>query len=547
MQKKEKKPRSQQKDWIIPEEADSAPIWKEVALVGTELDQIPEIHSQPWFFPHLETELNEGILSQGKDVYLFGSSEPLTYPFASTNVYMVPVIYAISCNLPPFNSIAITSVQMQNERIVSFKDLKLDWVPFSLPDADPSDAVTRVHVLKSIQRKASAKSLSTDQIKSFTYAIPYVYNPFRGPPEEYDTTCSVPVMVDGQLKPYEIDFQYGDLRFAIDDIIEQNSLPEASKEEIKELVKKTVIEAREKLKAQKEKDEQRKAAISPEERESLETMKIYKFYPSNWQGEKAATVNRYFGKADQVMEPKDIQHKTFPTPVPTSLISSSSGMGSSPSDGAASSSSSAAAASSSSASSSSSTSSGGSSSASSILQIPRPAASGRGRPLKPSSLLVEAEVAVSRRRKSSGRRSTAGKKEKKSSKRKSAKNAAGSKAKASSKKATGGRKRKAGSKDGKKEEADSENEEGEGEGEGEEEGSDLLSSSEDELSFSSDSKEVNEKKEFDESDFSPSKRTHEDIEKEDEELKKGEKAESKEANEEKPENNSSSNKKVKVE
>ena len=55
-------------DWVPPEEADLYPTWKEVALVGAELDYPRPVDIEPWFFPHLDEELQRGILAQDKPI-----------------------------------------------------------------------------------------------------------------------------------------------------------------------------------------------------------------------------------------------------------------------------------------------------------------------------------------------------------------------------------------------------------------------------------------------------------------------------------------------
>ena len=62
-------------DWVVPEEADLHSVWKQVAFIGTELKVLPLIDAEPWFFPHLDEELENGILSEGKPVWIFGGSE----------------------------------------------------------------------------------------------------------------------------------------------------------------------------------------------------------------------------------------------------------------------------------------------------------------------------------------------------------------------------------------------------------------------------------------------------------------------------------------
>ena len=66
-------------DWVIPEEANINSIWKQVAFPGTELDALKMINAEPWFFAHLDEELDTGFLSEQKRLYIFGGSEGLLF------------------------------------------------------------------------------------------------------------------------------------------------------------------------------------------------------------------------------------------------------------------------------------------------------------------------------------------------------------------------------------------------------------------------------------------------------------------------------------
>ena len=130
-------------------------------------------------------------------------------PPGYTHIHIVPVIIAIASDLPPFEELAILSVQMKSEdqNILPMRKLKYDWVPYNSNLRATGDAGSRVFVLSCNQRRAANHQLSKQATKQYSYAIPYVFNPFK-PQEEEDTTCSIPVVVNNQLKPYTFDWKY---------------------------------------------------------------------------------------------------------------------------------------------------------------------------------------------------------------------------------------------------------------------------------------------------------------------------------------------------
>ena len=63
-----------------------------------------------------------------------------------------------------------------------------------------------------------------------------------------------------------------------------NEFPAEKKSEIEALVKEAVQKAKDAAQQKKDKIKADTDALSPEMRESLQHMKVYKFYPSNWLG-----------------------------------------------------------------------------------------------------------------------------------------------------------------------------------------------------------------------------------------------------------------------
>ncbi|KAA6392283.1 MAG: putative Myosin-H heavy chain, partial [Streblomastix strix] len=277
-------------------EADRDPVWKQVALIGTELNILQRVEKSRWFFTHLERELDTGVLAEGT-VWIFGSTEALTLPPNFSAIHLVPVIFAIKSDLQPIHEVRITSVQMNKEQALPLNALKLDWVPFVNPSGNPARAAKDLFLLTCNLRRAANKKLTEDKVNEYTYAVPYIYNPFKNKDEEEDTTCMIPVEVGGQIHPFEFDWKNGDRNQTIDDIISDNDLQENKREEIKNMR----LESQKLLNSQMLK------------KNALTHLKVYKFYPSNWKGSTSPFINRFFGKADVVVQPLGIDHVTFPS------------------------------------------------------------------------------------------------------------------------------------------------------------------------------------------------------------------------------------------
>jgi ASC-1-like (ASCH) protein len=99
-----------------------------------------------------------------------------------------------------------------------------------------------------------------------------------------------------------------DLGEFVEETVRDNDL-DARKhgDRVREAIRAAVRAQKVKHKAERESHKARIDAISPEDRESLAGMRVYKFYPSNERekypdvsGIKAKYINRYYGQADEV-------------------------------------------------------------------------------------------------------------------------------------------------------------------------------------------------------------------------------------------------------
>lgn len=122
-----------------------------------------------------------------------------------------------------------------------------------------------------------------------------------------DTTVNIMVELEEGGKPlvFDYDYELDDLDEFVPEKMKDEELDpkheEKLREEIKKQVKARKLEQKtEKLAKQKQVDD-----LSPEEKESLKEMKIYKFYPQNdepnVQELKVSFINRYYQHATEVL------------------------------------------------------------------------------------------------------------------------------------------------------------------------------------------------------------------------------------------------------
>jgi len=294
---------------IIPHRRNMDDLWQAAFPVGTEWDKLDTLYKIQWDFSNLENALEEGGLLYGKNVYLFGCTEPQLVPFENQlKVVHIPVTVAVVSSFPPSDKIGIKSVQMEGETIVPMKEMKMDWVPY-VPFYDRPLQVehlkTRIYTLQCMQRRASLNQLKQERIKKYEYCLPYFYQPFKEDEIEQDTVVQImypkepPVVCD-------FDWDLDDVEEFTNNLVQEEVLTEDSKEDFKKFVIERVTEEKKK---QREVREARKKAIestSPETKAAFENMRFYKFYPvqspntPDISNVKVPFINRYYGKAHEV-------------------------------------------------------------------------------------------------------------------------------------------------------------------------------------------------------------------------------------------------------
>ncbi|CAN6805665.1 unnamed protein product [Brassica oleracea] len=308
--KKARGTKPQEEPEYFEDERNLEGLWKAAFPVGTEWDQLDALYEYNWDFKHLEEALEEGGFLFGKKVFLFGCTEPQLVPFKGANkILHVPAVVAVESLFPPSDKIGITSVQREVEEIIPMKTMKMDWLPY-IPLENRGRQVDRMNfqifVLGCTRRRAALKHMKEDLVKKYEYCLPYFYQPFKE--DELEQSTEVQIMFPSEPPVVcEFDWEFDELEEFVDKLIEEEALPADQKDEFKEYVK---VQVRAAKKANREaKDARRKAIeeMSEETKQAFQSMKFYKFYPlpstetPDVSGVKSPFINRYYGKADQVL------------------------------------------------------------------------------------------------------------------------------------------------------------------------------------------------------------------------------------------------------
>ncbi|KAL3688822.1 hypothetical protein R1sor_015131 [Riccia sorocarpa] len=297
-----------------------ADLWKEAFPVGTEWDQYEKVYEINWEFSNLENAFDEGGVLHGKKVYLFGCTEPQLLWFKDkegndlSRVVHIPAVVAVTSPFPPSDKVGIKSVQMEGEMILPMKEMKMDWIPYIPEDTYEHTSLerykTQIYTLKCTQRRAALKQLQQERIKKYEYCLPYLYQPMKEDEFPTDTVVSIMYPFEDESKPpivAEYDWDIDTYEDYANDLVAAEELLAEEKEKFMAFVKSQVMAEKRK---QREAREARKKAIeemSRETKDALENMRFYKFYPvktddtPDISDKKAAFINRYYGKASQVL------------------------------------------------------------------------------------------------------------------------------------------------------------------------------------------------------------------------------------------------------
>jgi len=338
-------------------------VYREVFLIGTEWENYDRVYEDiPWRFPSLDRALSRGGFLDGKTVYMFGSTEPQMMTHGGHfKVFHLPVMVVLEVTMEPSHLLGIKSVQMESERLLDMRRLKVDWCPV-FPDGVVADeagarkARPRVFGMKCTQRRSATGSLmamaakledrdpsevraeeealekagkkrrrdagqdkalaAKDRLKEFEYCLPYVLVPGKQEEELEDTVA--PVMFDvagfkGKAKQppivAEFDYAMDDLNDYCDEMAEAEDLGPDAVAALKEHIKASVRECKRKFREAKAHAQALVDAIPPEKADALKAMKVYKFYPDAT-GDvpdvealqlRSRFVNRYYGHAHKLL------------------------------------------------------------------------------------------------------------------------------------------------------------------------------------------------------------------------------------------------------
>lgn len=308
--KKARVAKPQEEPEYFEDERNLEGLWKAAFPVGTEWDKLDAVYEFNWDFKNLEEALEEGGLLHGKKVFVFGCTEPQLVPYKGANkIVLVPAVVAVESPFPPSDKIGVTSVQREVEEILPMKTMKMDWLPY-IPFDKRGRQVDRMNfqifVMTCTQRRTALRHMKEDRVKKYEYCLPYFYQPFKE--DELEQSTEVQIMFPSEPPVVcEFDWEFDELEEFVDKLIAEEALSAEQKDEFKEYVKEQVRAAK---KANREAREARKKAIedmSEETKQAFQSMKFYKFYPQpspetpDVSGVKSPFINRYYGKAHQVL------------------------------------------------------------------------------------------------------------------------------------------------------------------------------------------------------------------------------------------------------
>eukprot|EP00696_Hemimastix_kukwesjijk_P002829 gnl/Hemi2/13452_TR4603_c0_g1_i1.p2 gnl/Hemi2/13452_TR4603_c0_g1~~gnl/Hemi2/13452_TR4603_c0_g1_i1.p2 ORF type:complete len:267 (-),score=134.20 gnl/Hemi2/13452_TR4603_c0_g1_i1:290-1090(-) len=263
-------------------------------------------------------ELDHGCL-RNEAVWLFGTTEPQMVPHTINGavvqkVAYVPVVVAVVTALPPPAQLGIKSVQMAQEQIVKMDYLKMGWRPYIPKTVTRMEKYKpKIFYLHCYQRRAGLKRLKEERLLEYQYCMPYIMIPSRFTSDDNEddafVTCNLSLDVGGgEVKKLDEEFDpEGDAEemdeFA-QQLIEMHSLPATVADQIKEQASAAIKAYKQKRKEERLAKRRRLEDIPADVRAALDSMKLFKFYPSSKTVDltdfKSKFINRYYGNATQV-------------------------------------------------------------------------------------------------------------------------------------------------------------------------------------------------------------------------------------------------------
>jgi len=283
--------------------------WKQIYLIGTEWENYDAVYDIDWDFDHLNEHLVEGFLSESKHPkYLFGTTESFQMAPDPANpedkeVYLFPVITVIDSKMPPPSKIGITSVQ-RGEEIKDMSDLKIEWVPYYREDVSYLNKKPEAYFMKCTRRRQQLEHMTEDDRKEYEYAIPHIWFPKNEANKDFDTDVHIITEMNGRGLNFSFDWTFDELDDMVDEVLEDDE-KEKFADELKDLIKEKVRERKAEIAKEKQSIKDRINALTSDEKESLDNLKCYKYYPQNdhYPIERSTFINRYYGHAKEVFPP----------------------------------------------------------------------------------------------------------------------------------------------------------------------------------------------------------------------------------------------------
>jgi len=283
--------------------------WKQIYLIGTEWENYDAVYDIDWDFDHLNEHLVEGFLSESKHPkYLFGTTESFQMAPDPKNpedkeVYLFPVITVIDSQMPPPSKIGITSVQ-RGEEIKDMSDLKIEWVPYYRQDVSYLNKKPEAYFMKCTRRRQQLEHMTEEDRKEYEYAIPYIWFPKNEANKDFDTDVHIITEMNGRGLNFSFDWTFDELDDMVDEVLEDDE-KEKFADELKNLIKEKVRERKAEISKEKQSIKDRINALTSKEKESLDNLKCYKYYPQNdhYPIERSTFINRYYGHAKEVFPP----------------------------------------------------------------------------------------------------------------------------------------------------------------------------------------------------------------------------------------------------
>ncbi len=291
--------------------------WRELPFVGIEFSAIESIYAQPFAFPHLARELQEGELAnRGHPIYLFQGAQPCWSDKEQT-MRNVPYIVAIDCAVPPPNKLVYHTLQLAKHDVIDMKSqpsfARYEWRPY-IPDAVRQEGnyektPVQCFVLGWSGRGAQFSNMQEADVHRIEFLHPYVLLPQVVEKMEAPVVTCVDFEWTHEGKKYQIVFDKEIDRLAtfLPEFVEDNQLTEAAEEPLKEALQNAFKQKRATEEAGFRAMQEEIAVMAPETQEALRGLRTFKFYPYHPELIIAPFVddqiNPYFGKATRVLLP----------------------------------------------------------------------------------------------------------------------------------------------------------------------------------------------------------------------------------------------------